>query len=272
MSKHIPLEDKLPDILGKAMRGLQLSPAEVAARAGVSADAVESLCEGVFDENTTRAVAPVLALSPGALAASGRETWSPEPRKIGSLQTFTTAFDDMTVNSYLAVDRAAGTAVAFDTGADSSGMIDFLSKEKLSLKLILITHSHPDHIADLARLQTYSGAQVFTSTAEPVEGAQQIEAGGTFSCGALKIESRLTWGHSRGGLTYVVTGLEQTVAVVGDAIFAGSMGGGRVSYQDALKTNRSEILSLPDDTILCPGHGPLTTVGEEKAHNPFFTA
>ena len=150
MNKHIPLEDKLPDILGKAMRGLQLSPAEVADRAGVSTDALESLCKGAFDEQTALAVAPVLALSPGALVASGRETWHPEPRHINGLETFNTAFDDMTVNSYLAVDRAAGTAVAFDTGSDSSGMIEFLSKQQLSLKLILITHSHPDHIADLA--------------------------------------------------------------------------------------------------------------------------
>jgi glyoxylase-like metal-dependent hydrolase (beta-lactamase superfamily II) len=50
------------------------------------------------------------------------------------------------------------------------------------------------------------------------------------------------------------------------------MGGGAVSYADALRTNKSAILSLPDNTVLCPGHGPLTTVGEEKVHNPFFSA
>ena len=55
-----------------------------------------------------------------------------------------------------------------------------------------------------------------------------------------------------------------------EAIFAASMGGGLVSYQDALENNLRQILTLPDDTILCPGHGPLTTVGEEKVHNPFF--
>jgi glyoxylase-like metal-dependent hydrolase (beta-lactamase superfamily II) len=48
------------------------------------------------------------------------------------------------------------------------------------------------------------------------------------------------------------------------------MGGGLVSYDEALRTNRSSIFTLPDDTIICPGHGPLTTVGEEKLHNPFF--
>jgi glyoxylase-like metal-dependent hydrolase (beta-lactamase superfamily II) len=48
------------------------------------------------------------------------------------------------------------------------------------------------------------------------------------------------------------------------------MGGGMVSYEEALRTNRKEIFSLPDDTIICPGHGPLTTVGEQKKHNAFF--
>jgi glyoxylase-like metal-dependent hydrolase (beta-lactamase superfamily II) len=68
----------------------------------------------------------------------------------------------------------------------------------------------------------------------------------------------------------VVKGLAQPVAVVGDAVFAGSMGGGGVSYADALRTNREEIMTLPDNTIVAPGHGPLTTVGEEKKNNPFF--
>jgi glyoxylase-like metal-dependent hydrolase (beta-lactamase superfamily II) len=86
----------------------------------------------------------------------------------------------------------------------------------------------------------------------------------------LRVESRLTWGHSKGGITYLVRGLARPVAVVGDAIFAGSMGGGIVSYNDALNTNREQILTLPDETVICPGHGPLTTVGEEKRNNPFF--
>jgi hydroxyacylglutathione hydrolase len=57
---------------------------------------------------------------------------------------------------------------------------------------------------------------------------------------------------------------------VGDSLFAGSMGGGNVSYGDALQNNLDKILTLRDETIICPGHGPMTTVGEEKRHNPFF--
>ena len=71
-------------------------------------------------------------------------------------------------------------------------------------------------------------------------------------------------------MTYFVRGLDRPVAIVGDSLFAGSMGGGNVSYEDALRNNLEKILTLPNDTILCPGHGPLTTVAEEKKHNPFF--
>jgi glyoxylase-like metal-dependent hydrolase (beta-lactamase superfamily II) len=55
-------------------------------------------------------------------------------------------------------------------------------------------------------------------------------------------------------------------------MFAGSMGGGMVSYADALRNNSEQVLTLPDATIVCPGHGPLTTVGEQKHANPFFAA
>jgi glyoxylase-like metal-dependent hydrolase (beta-lactamase superfamily II) len=71
-------------------------------------------------------------------------------------------------------------------------------------------------------------------------------------------------------MTYVVNGRARPIAIVGDSLFAGSMGGGNVSYDDALRNNLEKILTLPDETIICPGHGPMTTVGEEKEHNPFF--
>jgi hydroxyacylglutathione hydrolase len=86
------------------------------------------------------------------------------------------------------------------------------------------------------------------------------------------VDTLLTSGHSLGGMSYVVNGLARPVAIVGDSIFAGSMGGGGVSYEDALRNNRQKILRLPENTVLCPGHGPLTTVGEERKHNPFFAS
>ena len=149
-------------------------------------------------------------------------------------------------------------------------MLSLAAKEKLAIKMILLTHSHPDHIADLPRLREETGASIYVSAREPVLGAESIEEGKRFSLGKINIDTRLTWGHSRGGMTYVVHGLARPVAVVGDSLFAGSMGGGSVSYEDALQNNLKKILTLPDDTIICPGHGPMTTVAEEKVHNPFF--
>ncbi|MEJ7703226.1 MAG: MBL fold metallo-hydrolase [Geodermatophilaceae bacterium] len=87
---------------------------------------------------------------------------------------------------------------------------------------------------------------------------------------AANRSARLTAGHSAGGITYVINGLARPVAIVGDSLFAGSMGGGAVSYSDAVRNNVEKILTLPDETIVCPGHGPLTTVGKEKRENPFF--
>ena len=102
------------------------------------------------------------------------------------------------------------------------------------------------------------------------DGAESFRPGHKFTVGTLQIETRSTTGHSRGGITYVIHGLPRKIAVVGDSIFAASMGGGAVSYSDAIRNNREQILTLPGDTILCPGHGPLTTVEEQQKHNPFF--
>lgn len=266
----IPLEDTFADIIGKAIRGLKLSEAEVAQQSGLSTEAVASLVGGTYDRNTAQAVASTLGLSGNALDAMAHHAWFPEASAVPGLVCFNTPFEDMTVNSYLAFDRVSRQAVAFDTGADCSPLLDFLQAENLTLTCILITHTHTDHILEIDRLKEKTQAPAFVGELEPLEGAEPFTVGRQFSCGALQISTRLTWGHSPGAITYVIEGLDKPVAIVGDALFASSMGGGKVSYLDALRTTRNEILSLPDSTILCPGHGPLTSVAEELEHNPFF--
>jgi glyoxylase-like metal-dependent hydrolase (beta-lactamase superfamily II) len=267
----IPLEDKFNDIVGKAMRGLKLSDSQVADKSGATAAAVQSLRNGQWNEAVARQIAPVLGLGAEALAVSGNESWAPQPAALDGLAQFNTPFEDMTVNSYLVWDPATGDAAAFDTGADCSDLLDLVAQKKLRVQSIFLTHTHGDHIFDLDRLKEKTGAPAFVGDRESVEGAEPFAQGRSWTVGSLQIASRLTWGHSRGGITYVVSGLAQPVAIVGDAVFAGSMGGGGISYADALSTNRQEILALPDNTIIAPGHGPLTTVGEEKVHNPFFS-
>jgi hydroxyacylglutathione hydrolase len=267
----IPLEDNVGDIIGKAQRGLRISDSELAEKARVSSQKIRQVREGDFDELALLRIAPVLGLAARALCELAKGEW--HPKKIDErdgLAQFNTHYHGMAVNAYLVWDPASHEAAVFDTGGDCNEMLRFTNRNKLTVKFILLTHAHVDHVADLPRLREETGAEVFAPAREAVPGAQPIEDGKRFRLGKLEIDTRLTWGHSRGGMTYVVTGLRHPVAIVGDSLFAGSMGGGNVSYQDALQNNLKKILTLPDQTIICPGHGPMTTVGEEKAHNPFF--
>ncbi|HEX8897246.1 MAG TPA: MBL fold metallo-hydrolase [Chthoniobacterales bacterium] len=267
----IPLEDNVSDIIGKAQRGLGISDSQLAERARVSSEAVRKIRGGDLSEDAIERIAPILKLSARALRKLAAGDWKPEAiGGIDGLAMFNTSYGDMTVNAHLAWDPVTRDAVAFDTGADSSAMLKRVEQERLKVRLILLTHAHPDHVADLRRLRKASDAPVYISELEPERGAQPIPEGKHFKVGTLAIEARLTSGHSPGGMTYVVTGLERPIAIVGDSLFAGSMGGGNISYEDALRNNRAKILTLPEETIVCPGHGPLTTVGKEKRDNPFF--
>ena len=267
----IPLEDNVADIIGKAQRGLRISDTELAEKARVSSQKIRALRGGEFDELTLLRIAGLLGLAARPLYELAKGEWRPqkidEPEGVAQ---FNTHYHGMAVNAYLVWDPRSRAAAAFDTGGDCSEMVRFANRHKLNVQLILLTHAHADHIADLPRLREETGGDVFAPAREPVPGAELIEEGRRFRLGNLKIDTRLTSGHSQGGMTYVVTGLIHPVAVVGDSLFAGSMGGGNVSYNDALRNNLEKILTLPDKTIICPGHGPMTTVGEEKVHNPFF--
>ncbi|MBA2436590.1 MAG: MBL fold metallo-hydrolase [Verrucomicrobiota bacterium] len=266
----ILLEDNFDDIIGKAQRGLGLSDSQLAERSGASAEAIQQLRDGKFDPATVARIAPALQLNASALAELAQGKFRPNEIELDGLTQFNTPYHDMQVNAYLVWDPASKEAIAFDSGADCSTMIEYAKANGLTIKLILLTHAHPDHVADLERLAKATGSPIYLSSREEADGAHAIEEGKEFAVGKLQVESRLTWGHSPGGMTFVVTGLERPVALVGDSLFAGSMGGGNVSYQDAVRNNLEKILTLSDNTVLCPGHGPLTTVGEEKKHNAFF--
>jgi hydroxyacylglutathione hydrolase len=267
----IPLEDNVGDIIGKAQRGLGISDSKLAEKAGVSSETIRKLREGDVDAAALLNVAPILGLNGQALCELAKGKWHPEKiEEHDGLAQFNTDCQGMAVNAYLVWDPSSRAAVAFDTGGDSSEMVRFANRHKLNVQLILLTHAHPDHVADLPRLREETGADVFTPAREPVPGAELIDEGKRFRLGNLQIDTRSTWGHSPGGMTFVVTGLARPIAIVGDSLFAGSMGGGNVSYQEALRNNLEKILTLPDETIVCPGHGPMTTAGEEKQHNPFF--
>ena len=269
----IPLEDNFTDIVGKAQRGLEISDSQLAEKSGATAEQIRALRDGKFDRATLARIAPVLQLNVAALLNLAAGEWQPDNVEvIDGLAQFNTTYGDMTVNAYLVWDPASKDAAAVDTGADCGGMLREIEAGGLKVNMILLTHAHPDHIADLDRLRSDTRAPIFISEREPTAGAETFAEGRRFRLGNLEIETKLTWGHSPGGTTFVVNGLARPVAIVGDSLFAGSMGGGGIFYADAVRNNREKILTLPDETIICPGHGPMTTVGHEKRHNPFFGA
>ena len=272
----ISLEDQLTDVLGKARRGLRLSESQLAEKAGVGSEAVEAFQGGKLDDADSIArIARTLGLYAPALLDLARGEWTPgEVAPPPTFAAYNVPFGgDMTVNFYLVWDQESGRAAAFDTGGDCKALLDTLREKRLKLDAIFLTHTHEDHVADLDRLTAETDAPVYVSELEPLDGAHPIQDGDRFTVGALTITARLTPGHSPGGTTYVVTGLEPGLAVVGDALFSASMGGvPPEKYAAALAANREKIFSLSEDTVVCPGHGPLTTVGKEQRHNPFYAA
>jgi hydroxyacylglutathione hydrolase len=270
---RIPLEDNFNDVINKAQRGLKLSDADLAKRSEVSAADLAAVKAGKPIDAVIRRVARHLRLSPDALEALAHKRWYPEqPIFPRGFAAFNTAYEDMTVNSYLIWDTREKIAAAFDTGATSQGMLDLIHAEGLALRYIFITHTHEDHVADLPRLAAETKAEVWSDEREPVSvpGAKTFKENAHFHLGTLAIKTLTTSGHSPGMTTFFVTGLSWPLAIVGDAIFASSMGGSVEHFAEQYQNNKKKIFTLPKDTVLACGHGPLTTLPQEKVHNPFF--
>ena len=183
-------------------------------------------------------VAPILGLDRRALCELAKGEWRPEnSEELNGLAQFNTDYHGMAVNSYLVWDPAGHVAAVFDTGADCSDMVRFAKRHKLNVQLILLTHAHPDHVADLPRLREETGADVFTPAREPVPGAEPVGGGKEIS--AWKSPNRYAtdlWpfpgrDHVRGDRACTPD------RDCGRFNPAGSMGGGNVSYRDALKNN-----------------------------------
>ncbi|MBV8097541.1 MAG: MBL fold metallo-hydrolase [Verrucomicrobia bacterium] len=265
----MPLEDLFEDIIGKAQRGLKLSDGEVAAKAGLASSTLTRLRTGSGTRAEVDALARALELKPQPLWESFQRSWEPEPVNVDGLEQVNTDMLGFTVNTYLVWDPSSQSCALFDAGIEPATLLATRDRRNLKLESIFITHTHEDHVAALKEVAAKTSARVFGPSLEPVSGATSVQEGSRFEIGKLKVEARLTNGHSPGGISYVIEGLSVPVAVVGDSLFAGSMGGAPSAYALALTNNREKLMTLPADTVLCPGHGPVTTVGEERQHNPF---
>ena len=267
----ICLADIHEDILGKAMRGLGIGKNEMASRLQRKKSDVESILSGGVDESLILGMAKELNLDTEKLLRAARKEWCPAPLTVRGLKQFNLPFGDMLVNAFVTLDENSKKAWVFDTGPIAETILLFIQEQELSVDAIFLTHTHRDHIACLDELRAGSGnPPVYVHELEALDGCELITEGFSYRCGSLSLNTLHTHGHALGGMTYVIDGLERPIAIVGDAIFAGSMGGGMISYEDALRTNREKIMTLPDEVVLCPGHGPMTRIGEEKRNNPFF--
>jgi glyoxylase-like metal-dependent hydrolase (beta-lactamase superfamily II) len=271
------LEDHAGDIIRKARSMSNVSAAAAATAAGLSeAELSELEKTGVCPKKINSArLAPLIGLNAAKLdgVIGG---WTPTEKDLGQwreLRIYTTKEDDATVNSYLVWDEVNKDAAVFDTGFDAQPILDTIAQEGLVLRHIFITHSHYDHVEALPKFrEAWPKARVHSGSKNaPVD--QRNKTAEILHLGGLRITHRDTPGHAADGVTYLVGNWQEDaphVAIVGDTIFAGSMGSGNDSWDLARQKVRDEILSLPATTLLCPGHGPLTTVAEEKEHNPFF--
>jgi glyoxylase-like metal-dependent hydrolase (beta-lactamase superfamily II) len=280
------LEDEWFDVVAKARSGRGISIAKTADAAGVSFEALESWEAGTGAPNPAQlsSVARVLGLDPDKLVTLQQgnghpDPVSPLPRTNGSLrvETLTGFMRDYAVHAYLLYHEGEPDAVLIDTGYEPIRAIEAVLSRRLLLRWVALTHCHPDHMEGAPVLKAQTGARIAVPKAEyaayrahhreepdlAVEDGSEIEASPGLTLRAIS-----TPGHTAGGTCYRV----ESVCAVGDALFASSMG--RAMSPDGYRSLReavtSRILTLPPDTVLLPGHGPVTTVRDERRNNPFF--
>jgi len=189
-------------------------------------------------------------------------------------------------------DEATGEAVVIDPGDDIKQVQQILAKHRLRVKYILATHAHIDHVGGVGKLKQDTGAPVLMHESDlslyqslalqaewlgvpppaVAEVDQFLKEGDVLHCGGLQLEVLHTPGHSPGSISLHVPGGDERI-LSGDTLFQGSIGrtdlwGG--SLDALLQSIRSRLLIFPDATPIFPGHGPATTIGDERETNPFL--
>jgi len=272
------LEDTLGDIIRKARQSANIST-DAAARAA-AVPAVEYIAledSGSLPSKLNLvALATLIGLHPQKLDRLARG-WLPTPPDLSlwrELRQITTSGPGYSVHCYLVWDEVTREAALFDTGFDAAPVFKVIEESQLQFKHLFITHTHEDHVAALGTIrQKFPKVKLHSSSKHaPVD--QRNRANDFIHLGSLRITNRDTPGHAEDGVTYVVGNFPDDASnavMVGDAVFAGSMGGAKEHADLAKQKIRDQIFSLPADTLICPGHGPLTTVAQEKENNPFFT-
>lgn len=206
-----------------------------------------------------------------------------------TIETFT--LGDWGTNCYL-IHGEGHPATLVDAGFGPDVVLERLAELGVGLERVLLTHAHVDHIAGLdavraaypdcgiaihpdeAEFLTDPSLNLSAFLAEPIvapEADQRLEAGSQVLIVGLPWEVRHTPGHSPGGVSLIEP--TQDVAIVGDTLFANGVGRTDFPTSDParlLTSIRGELLTLPEATRVLPGHGPETTIGHEREHNPWL--
>ncbi len=193
------------------------------------------------------------------------------------------------VNCYILGSRNGGGGVVIDPGGDTEAIADVLDEEGITVRYILLTHGHVDHVGGVWDLERRRGGEVLMHKGDlpllegieaqamafglPPSGQphidRYIEEGDTIEIDDIRIDVLHTPGHSPGGVCYRVI----DNVFVGDTLFSGSVGrtdlpGG--SFNELVGSVRGKLFPLGNETRVYPGHGPFTTIGEERLYNPFL--
>jgi len=188
-------------------------------------------------------------------------------------------------------DDATRQGMVIDPGDDIDDILALIRKHNLQIKQIVITHAHIDHVGGAMKLRAATGAPILLNqndyallrmldaqaawigvpTPGKVEIDQSLGNSDKIEAGPLSATVLHTPGHTEGSVCLYFPAQKRLIA--GDTLFAGSIGrtdlpGG--SFDKIIRSLHDTLLSLPDDTVVIPGHGPLTTIGDERESNPFL--
>jgi len=280
------LEDDFCDIIKKSRHGQSLSLTTVAQESHLSQHDLETLEKGARLPNSdeVNALSQVLHLRPQPLTSIVIDGWTPKtaPSWITQDGLITTVLGDISgyeVKGYLLSDLITRESLMIDTGYNAKQMLETLQVHQLNLKGVCLTHGHTDHAGGLDEILERWPVPVYLGKEDvdllpweppqallkPLQDRQKI------SIGSRTLECLATPGHTPGGFCFRLHNNGQSLCFVGDTLFAGSIGRSNPFslYPNHLTSIRDIILTLENDTVLLPGHGPPTTVQEEQRHNPF---
>lgn len=191
-------------------------------------------------------------------------------------------------NCYLVACDETREGVIIDPGAEAKNILGMVEKEKISVKHIINTHGHVDHVGanEEVRLaldapiliheadgemckKPHASLAAFVGKVKLAEPDLLLKDGDRIKAGTLEFEVIETPGHTKGSVSLLVNG----VLFTGDTLFAGSIGrtdlpGG--SFDEIIRSIKEKLLVFPDETVVYPGHGPESTIGDEKKYNPFL--